>query len=91
MMARALEENGAKVYIIGRRLESLGKAAKLAVRISQPLHAVNTERESNTATSSLSKVMPPRKETLPESLIQSPRQMDSSTSSSPTLESQDLL
>jgi NADP-dependent 3-hydroxy acid dehydrogenase YdfG len=31
MMAKALEENGAKVYIIGRRLESLEKAAKQAV------------------------------------------------------------
>ncbi|KUJ15155.1 short-chain dehydrogenase/reductase [Mollisia scopiformis] len=30
MMAKALEENGAKVYIIGRRLETLEKAAKQA-------------------------------------------------------------
>lgn len=31
MMAKALEENGAKVYIIGRRQEGLEKAAKQAV------------------------------------------------------------
>lgn len=31
MMAKALEENGAKVYIIGRRQESLEKASKQAV------------------------------------------------------------
>jgi len=31
-MAKALEENGAKVYIIGRRKEVLDKAAKEAVR-----------------------------------------------------------
>jgi NADP-dependent 3-hydroxy acid dehydrogenase YdfG len=30
-MAKALEENGAKVYIIGRRLEVLEKAAQQAV------------------------------------------------------------
>ena len=32
MMAKALEENGAIVYIIGRRIEVLQKAAKEAVR-----------------------------------------------------------
>lgn len=32
MMAKALEENGAIVYIIGRRLESLEKASSQAVR-----------------------------------------------------------
>jgi hypothetical protein len=38
MMAKALEENGAKVYIIGRRLEVLKKAAdEEAVR--RPLSA----------------------------------------------------
>lgn len=31
-MAKALEENGAKVYIVGRRLEVLEKASKEAVR-----------------------------------------------------------
>lgn len=35
MMAKALEENGAKVYIIGRRMEYLEKAAKQAVCHSQ--------------------------------------------------------
>lgn len=34
MMAKALEENGAKVYIVGRRLEKLEEAAKQAVRFS---------------------------------------------------------
>ena len=34
MMAKALEANGAKVYIIGRRLEVLEKAAKEAVNQS---------------------------------------------------------
>ena len=33
MMAKALEQNGAKVYIIGRRLETLQNAAKQAVRL----------------------------------------------------------
>jgi len=36
MMAKALEENGAKVYIIGRRLEVLEGAAKQAVRPLTP-------------------------------------------------------
>lgn len=31
MMAKALEANGAKVYILGRRLETLQEAAKQAV------------------------------------------------------------
>ena len=31
IMAKALEENGAKVYILGRRLEVLEKAAQQAV------------------------------------------------------------
>jgi hypothetical protein len=31
MMAKALEENGAKVYMIGRRLEVLEKAAQQGV------------------------------------------------------------
>lgn len=31
MMAKALEENGAKVYIIGRRLDTLERAAKQGV------------------------------------------------------------
>jgi NADP-dependent 3-hydroxy acid dehydrogenase YdfG len=31
MMAKALEENGAKVYIVGRRVEVLEKASKEAV------------------------------------------------------------
>ena len=31
MMAKALEENGAKVYIVGRRMEPLEKASKEAV------------------------------------------------------------
>jgi hypothetical protein len=34
MMAKALEANGAKVYIIGRRAEVLERAAKEAVRRS---------------------------------------------------------
>ena len=34
MMAKALEFNGAKVYIIGRRLETLQTAAREAVRLS---------------------------------------------------------
>ena len=34
MMAQALEENGAKVYIIGRRPEVLQKAAEQAVCVS---------------------------------------------------------
>ena len=32
MMAKALEENGAKVYIVGRRIKVLNKAAQEAVR-----------------------------------------------------------
>jgi NADP-dependent 3-hydroxy acid dehydrogenase YdfG len=37
MMAKALEENGAKVYIIGQRQETLEKAASQAVcRLSSP-------------------------------------------------------
>lgn len=36
MMVKALEENGAKVYIVGRRKEVLEKAAKQhAVRLRQ--------------------------------------------------------
>ena len=31
MMAKALEANGAKVYILGRRMDALEKAAKQAV------------------------------------------------------------
>jgi NADP-dependent 3-hydroxy acid dehydrogenase YdfG len=31
MMAKALEENGAKVYIVGRRMELLEKVSKEAV------------------------------------------------------------
>lgn len=38
MMAKALEENGAKVYIIGRRMETLEKAAKQAVCLSVHKH-----------------------------------------------------
>lgn len=34
IMARTLEENGAKVYILGRDLVKLQEAAKQAVRIS---------------------------------------------------------
>ena len=37
MMAKTLEANGAKVYILGRRLEVLQEAAKQAVRIVCPL------------------------------------------------------
>jgi NADP-dependent 3-hydroxy acid dehydrogenase YdfG len=65
MLAKALEHNGAKVYIIGRRLETLQNAAKEAVR---PPH-FNCRKKSfsstirNTATSSLSKAMSPRKKT----------------------------
>jgi NADP-dependent 3-hydroxy acid dehydrogenase YdfG len=33
MMAKALEANGAKVYILGRRLEVLQEAAKQSVSI----------------------------------------------------------
>lgn len=33
MMAKALEENGAKIYIIGRRKETLESAAKQAVSV----------------------------------------------------------
>jgi len=40
MMAKALEENGAKVYIIGRRKETLEKAASQAVCL--PLSPSNT-------------------------------------------------
>ena len=58
MMAEALEHNGAKVYIIGRRLETLKTAAKEAVRL---LPSLRHRRQNysyfhrNTATSSPSK------------------------------------
>lgn len=39
MMAKALEANGAKVYIIGRRLEVLQTAAKQAVISLHPYYA----------------------------------------------------
>jgi NADP-dependent 3-hydroxy acid dehydrogenase YdfG len=43
MMAKALEENGAIVYIIGRRIEVLKKAAKEAVRqLALPSMPMNT-------------------------------------------------
>jgi NADP-dependent 3-hydroxy acid dehydrogenase YdfG len=38
MMAKALEENGAIVYIIGRRMETLEKAAKQAVLRYPSIH-----------------------------------------------------
>jgi len=43
MMAKALEANGAKVYIIGRRIEVLESAAKEAVRRSLKHDQVETE------------------------------------------------
>jgi pyruvate/2-oxoglutarate dehydrogenase complex dihydrolipoamide dehydrogenase (E3) component len=59
MMAKALEHNGAKVYIIGRRLETLQTAAKEAVRLV-PLLLYYREKlrlfsDRNTVTSSLFK------------------------------------
>lgn len=42
MMTKALEENGAKVYIIGRRKESLENAAKQAVSPSQRTHMMRS-------------------------------------------------
>lgn len=35
-MAKALEESGAKVYVVGRRSDVLEKAKKEAVRLSLP-------------------------------------------------------
>jgi NADP-dependent 3-hydroxy acid dehydrogenase YdfG len=56
MMAKALEHNGAKVYIIGRRLETLQTAAKEAVCSSRlPNSLTYSPMVRNTATSSLFK------------------------------------
>jgi NADP-dependent 3-hydroxy acid dehydrogenase YdfG len=50
MAARALEANGAsKVYIIGRRLDVLEKAAKSSVSTSTPHPYLATNPPSNTS------------------------------------------
>jgi hypothetical protein len=74
MMAKALEHNGAKVYIIGRRLETLQTAAKEAVCSSRPPNPLTySPMVRNTATSSPFKGTLPRKRTCHEPSKRLPR------------------